>query len=91
VGYDAIHPNQLAHTILTDALIGFLNDTYGAGIQPMNVMDMMFENPCIPLPSPMGVDPEAVFFSPEARQQLDALFLPELPSVDPMEATAATD
>jgi hypothetical protein len=84
VGYDAIHPNQFAHTILAAELVEFLNDTYGADIPSLDVSDIMFDNPCIPLPSPMGVAPEEVVFSPEARETLDAMFIPELPSSDPL-------
>jgi len=94
VSYDAIHPQQLGHAVLAKFLIDFLNETYGGvGIAPLNLSEILFDNPCYPLGSAYGVAPESVQFSPEAAQSFLELFMPELPRVLPndQEAAAATD
>jgi len=93
VSYDAIHPQQLGYAVFTKYLVDFLNDTYGAGITPVDLTEILFDNPCYPLGSAYGVAPESVEFSPEAMQSFLDLFMPELPHVLPrdQEAAAATD
>jgi len=93
VSYDAIHPQQLGYAVFTKYLVDFLNDTYGAGITPVDLTGILFDNPCYPLGSAYGVAPESVEFSPEAMQSFLDLFMPELPHVLPrdQEAAAATD
>ena len=91
ISYDAVNPQQFAHAALAATLVDFLNDVYGADIESINLFDFMFENPCIPLPAPMGVDAKSVVFSPEAREALEALYMPDLPAHSPTESTAATD
>jgi len=93
ISYDAVHPQQLGYAVLTKYLVDFLNDTYSAGITPVDLSEIMFDNPCYPLGSAYGVAPESVEFSPEAMQSFLELFMPELPHVLPrdQEAAAATD
>ena len=51
VSFDAIHPQQLGYAVFTKYLIDFLNDTYGADIAPLNLTEILFDNPCYPLGS----------------------------------------
>lgn len=84
ISYDGLHPQQIGHWALAAELVDFLNDVYGAGIEPIDLSSIMFNNPCSPLPTPAyGIDPTSVIFSPESRQYLDALFMPDLPKIDP--------
>jgi hypothetical protein len=93
VSYDAIHPQQLGYAVFTKYLVDFLNDTLNARLTPVDLSEIMFDNPCYPLGSAYGVAPESVEFSPEAMQSFLELFMPELPHVLPrdQEAAAATD
>ena len=91
ISYDGLHPQQFGHWALATALVEFLNDTYGAGIEPIDLSSIMFTNPCSPLPTPFyGIDPATVIFSPESRQYLDMLFMPELPKAGPAPRREAT-
>ena len=90
ISFDGIHPNQLGHALLANELIGFLNDTYSAGIEPLNLNEILFDNPCIPLPAPAGIDGASVTFSPEARDTLLEMFMPDLPTQGPVENTSTT-
>ena len=78
---------------MANELIGFLNDTYSAGIEPLNLTEILFDNPCIPLPAPAGIDGASVIFSPEARDTLLEMFMPDLPIFGPVEngSTSAAD
>jgi lysophospholipase L1-like esterase len=93
VGYDSVHPQQLGYAVIAMYLIDFLNDTYGADIEPINMTGILFDNPCAPLGGAYGVDAKSVQFSPEAVDSFLELFMPELPRVLPhdQEAVAATD
>ena len=94
VGYDSVHPQQLGYAILAKYLVDFLNETYDSDIEPFNLSEILFDNPCAPLtPPPYGVDAKSVQFSPEAADSFLELFMPELPRVLPhdQEAAAATD
>jgi lysophospholipase L1-like esterase len=94
ISYDAVHPQQLGYAVLTKYLVDFLNTTYDAEIEPVNLRSIMFDNPCAPLtPPPYGVDAKSVQFSPEAADSFLELFMPELPRVLPHDqaSAAATD
>jgi len=94
VGYDSVHPQQLGYAVIAMYLIDFLNETYDADIEPFNLSEILFDNPCAPLvPPPYGVDAKSIQFSPEAADSFLELFMPELPRVLPhdQEAAAATD
>jgi lysophospholipase L1-like esterase len=94
VGYDSVHPQQLGYAVIAMYLIDFLNETYDADIEPFQLSEILFDNPCAPLvPPPYGVDAKSVQFSPEAADSFLELFMPELPRVLPhdQEAVAATD
>ncbi len=90
ISFDAIHPQQIGHAIIASELIDFLNETYNANIPAMNLSGVLFENPCIPLPMPAGIDGKSVTFSPEAREALDKLFMPDLPALGPVEDRSTT-
>jgi hypothetical protein len=79
ISYDAVHPQQIGHALIAFELINFLNETYGADITPVNIADVLFDNPCYPLPSPFGIATDRVEFSPEARDTFLDLFMPDLP------------
>jgi lysophospholipase L1-like esterase len=89
VSFDGIHPQQLGYAVFTTYLIDFLNDTYGADIAPLNLTEILFDNPCYPLGSAYGVAPESVEFSPDAMHSFLELFMPELPRVLPHDQDAA--
>ena len=93
VSFDAVHPNQLGYALLTANLIDFLNETYDADIPALPLSQYLFDNPCIPLPDTTGMEAASVTFSPEARDAILELFMPDLPSVGPVEdgSTAAAD
>jgi hypothetical protein len=93
VGYDSVHPQQLGYAVIAAELVDFLNETYDAGIEPINLSEILFDNPCAPLGGTYGVDAKSVQFSPEAADSFLELFMPELPRVLPhdQEAAAATD
>jgi hypothetical protein len=89
VSYDAIHPQQLGYALMAAELISFLNDVYGADIPPVDMTGILFDNPCSPLPSPFGIAPESVVFSPEARSSFLDLFMPDLPQRAPRDRDSA--
>lgn len=88
--YDAVHPQQLGYALIAAELINFLNDTYGADIAPVDFSDILFDNPCSPLPSPFGIEPKSVVFSPEARDTFLDLFMPALPRHAPRDPSVAS-
>jgi len=91
ISYDGLHPHQFMHWLLATELVDFLNDVYDAGIEPIDLSSIIFENPCNPLPTPtFGMDPTSVVFAPESLQHLDMLFMPELPKIGPVQPPKAT-
>lgn len=89
MSYDAVDPQQLGYAILANELIGFLNDTYQMEIPSVDIASILFDNPCSPLPSPFGIAPESVVFSPDARSSFLDLFMPELPEASPQDRRTA--
>lgn len=85
ISYDGLHPQQFGHAALATALVNFLNDVYDADIEPVDLASAMFNNPCYPLATPtFGLDPSSTVFSPESRQYMDMLFMPDLPKPGPV-------
>jgi hypothetical protein len=93
VGYDAIHKQQLGHAIFAMEVIDFLNAELNAGVDQLNMADILFDNPCADVTKHLGVDPTKVSFSPAARQQFLDIFMPKLPGISPEkgEETTAAD
>ncbi|HOC43460.1 MAG TPA: SGNH/GDSL hydrolase family protein [Thermoanaerobaculales bacterium] len=93
ISYDGVHPQQLAHALLAMYLVDFLNATYDADITPINLGEILFDNPCYPLGGAYGVAAKDVVFSPEATQSFLDLFMPELPRMPrhDQQVEAATD
>jgi hypothetical protein len=86
-GYDGIHPQQLGHAILASEFIAFLNDEFGAGIDPLEMAEFLYSNPCaIPIPAPTKAD--GVVFSREAGRQLLELAMPNFKRTAPTRTPA---
>ena len=67
-----------------------MNDAYGTDMPTLDLADILFDNPCSPLPSPFGVAPESVVFSPEARDAFLDLFMPDLTGRTPRDQKATS-
>jgi hypothetical protein len=70
IGYDGVYKQQFGHAVFAAEFINYLNSTMNAGITPLDMSGIMFNNPCTNGAVPYGADPKSVVFSPQARRNL---------------------
>ena len=78
--YDAIHPQNIGHGIITIELIGFLNEEFGAVIPQVNMSDILCAGGCADGGAPTVIEKaDEVVFTTEALKSLLETFPPRLP------------
>ena len=63
--------------------VDYLNESLNAGITPIDLSTIMFENPCVLVPFSPNVNPKDVTFSGEAKRNLLNILAPELKRLRP--------
>jgi len=78
IGYDGIYKQQFGQAIFAAEFIDFLNASMNAGITPIDLSEIMFNNPCAVGAVPAGINAKDVIFSPEARRNFLDFLMPDL-------------
>jgi hypothetical protein len=78
IGYDGIYTQQIGQAIFADEFIEYLNSTMNAGLTPIDMSEILLNNPCADTAVPAGANPKDVVFSKEARRYLLDYLAPEL-------------
>lgn len=80
ISFDGLHPQQIGYSIIAMQMVDFINQQFGADIEPIDIYPILFNNPCVDIVSKAAAKAKAnqVVFTREAHQRLIDTLLPHL-------------